>query len=262
MIPKVIHYCWFGRNPKPELVQNCIASWKKFCPDYEIIEWNEDNFDVNYCKFTEEAYKAKKWVFVADVARLVAVYENGGIYLDTDVELKSSLDDLLQYDAWFAQLDIRYIHTGLGFGAVKGNDILKELIDARRLISFDGIACHVIETPIIKNFLNYKLSRNSQIIQNVLIIGMDNYGAYAKHWESNSWMDNDTKVILAHRRQKSRLWKIKRFLRNPSVMSYLERNGETKVSNIYIFLVYDFLDNGPRYYIKRLAKKVRNKING
>lgn len=81
MIPKVIHYCWFGRNPKPELVKNCIASWKKFCPDYEIIEWNEDNFDVNVCKYTCDAYCAKKWAFVSDLARLKVVFENGLILM-------------------------------------------------------------------------------------------------------------------------------------------------------------------------------------
>lgn len=78
MIPKVIHYCWFGGNPKPEIVEKCIASWRKFCPDWEIIEWNESNYDVEKTPFVKEAYKAKKWAFVSDFARLDVVYAAGG----------------------------------------------------------------------------------------------------------------------------------------------------------------------------------------
>ena len=84
MIPKKIHYCWFGGNPLPELAQKCIASWKKYCPDYEIVEWNETNFDINYCDYVREAYTAKKWAFVSDVARLYVLVNYGGIYMDTD----------------------------------------------------------------------------------------------------------------------------------------------------------------------------------
>ncbi len=79
MIPKIIHYCWFGRNPKPDIVIKCIDSWKKHCPDYEIIEWNEDNFDVNMIPYTKEAYKNKKWAFVSDYARLWVINNRGGI---------------------------------------------------------------------------------------------------------------------------------------------------------------------------------------
>ena len=82
MIPKIIHYCWFGGNPKPEIIQKCMASWKQYCPDWEIREWNEENFDVSAMPYTQEAYEAKKWAFVSDVARLHAVYECGGIYMD------------------------------------------------------------------------------------------------------------------------------------------------------------------------------------
>ena len=99
MIPKVIHYCWFGGNPLPELAQKCIASWKKYCPDYEIKEWNESNFDLNCCDYVREAYEAKKWAFVSDVARLYAMVHEGGIYMDTDVEVIAPLDSLLQYHA-------------------------------------------------------------------------------------------------------------------------------------------------------------------
>ena len=95
MIPKIIHYCWFGRNPLPDSAQRCIDSWRKFLPDYEIKEWNEDNFDVNSIPYTEQAYKAKKYAFVSDYARFWILYHEGGLYFDTDVEVIKSLDDII-----------------------------------------------------------------------------------------------------------------------------------------------------------------------
>lgn len=129
MIPKIIHYCWFGHNPKPKLALKCMKSWKKYCPDYEIIEWNEDNFDISSCPlYVRQAYEAKKWAFVTDYVRLKVVYDEGGIYLDTDVELIKSLDALLEYDAYFGFEDGTHVNTGLGFGAVKGAPILHEMM--------------------------------------------------------------------------------------------------------------------------------------
>lgn len=81
MIPRVIHYCWFGGNELPESAVKCIESWKKYCPDYEIKEWNESNFDINECDYVREAYEAKRWAFVSDYARFKILYENGGVYL-------------------------------------------------------------------------------------------------------------------------------------------------------------------------------------
>lgn len=94
-IPKTIHYCWFGGNPLPKLAKKCIESWKKYCPDYEIIEWNESNFDINCNTYVKEAYEAKKWAFVTDYARFEILYKYGGVYLDTDVEIIKPLDDIL-----------------------------------------------------------------------------------------------------------------------------------------------------------------------
>lgn len=115
-IPRVIHYCWFGRGEKSELMQRCISSWKEHCPDYEIIEWNEDNFDVNFCPYAAKAYAEHRWGFMTDAARLMIIYQNGGIYLDTDVELIRPLDDLLDCEAWFAYGTGTEINTGSGFG--------------------------------------------------------------------------------------------------------------------------------------------------
>ncbi len=95
MIPKIIHYCWFGRGQKSEKIKACIASWKKYLPDYEIVEWNEDNFDLSSNLYVKQAYDSKKWAFVSDYVRLYALYHFGGIYMDTDVEVLKSLDEFL-----------------------------------------------------------------------------------------------------------------------------------------------------------------------
>ncbi len=128
MIPKVIHYCWFGGNEIPELEKKCIESWKKYCPDYKIIEWNESNFDVESNVFAKEAMEEKQWAFVSDVARLQVVFQEGGVYLDTDVELIRPLDDLLENRCFLAEEYSGYVGTALGFGAEKGNPIVGEML--------------------------------------------------------------------------------------------------------------------------------------
>ena len=128
MIPRKIHYCWFGRNPLPEKAKKCIASWKKYCPDYEIIEWNEDNFDFDKHTYLRWCYEHQKWAFLSDLARLIVVYENGGIYFDTDVELICRPDELLQYDAFYGFENNDYVATGLGFGASKGHPTVLTMI--------------------------------------------------------------------------------------------------------------------------------------
>ena len=136
-IPKIIHYCWFGGNEIPDHDKKCIDSWRKYCPDYEILEWNEDNYDVNQIPYIKEAYEAKKWAFVSDYIRIDVVYRYGGIYMDTDVEVIRSLDELLEYMAYVGlEAESNCIGFGLGFGAEKGNRILKELCDYYRTLRF------------------------------------------------------------------------------------------------------------------------------
>jgi len=134
--PRIIHYCWFGGNPLPALALKCIKSWRKHCPDCEIIEWNEDNFNVNYNNYTKEAHSAGKWAFVSDVARLWAVYSMGGVYFDTDVELLQPIDDLLCGGMFIGFESDEHINTGQGFGAEKGFWLIKALLDAYNGISF------------------------------------------------------------------------------------------------------------------------------
>lgn len=140
MIPKKIHYCWFGGNPLPDDVRKYIATWKEYCPDYEIIEWNEQNFDINCNDYVREAYEAKKWAFVTDYVRLYALYHHGGIYMDTDVEVVKSLNDLLVYDAVSGYESKTSIPTGT-IAACRDNEWIGMLLadyDNRHFIQEDG----------------------------------------------------------------------------------------------------------------------------
>ena len=113
-IPKIIHYCWFGGKPKPPLAEKCIASWKKLCPDYEIIEWNEGNFDLSQVPvYVRQAYEAGRWAFVTDYVRLVALVKMGGVYMDTDVEVVKPLDPYLKHKAFAGFEHIDRVQTGL-----------------------------------------------------------------------------------------------------------------------------------------------------
>ena len=140
-IPKKIHYCWFGGGEKSTLIKQCIDSWEKFAPDCEIIEWNESNYDVTKNSYMSQAYQAKRWGFVPDYARLDIVYEYGGIYLDTDVELIRPIDELLNGTGFcgFEHADhnaIFSVNTGSGFGAEKGDAVIRIMRDYYDEISF------------------------------------------------------------------------------------------------------------------------------
>lgn len=140
MIPKIIHYCWFGGKPLPEDAKKYIETWKKYCPDYEIKEWNESNFDINCCAYVREAYQAKKWAFITDFVRLRVLYDQGGIYMDTDVEVCKALDELLIYNAWSGFESDSAIPTGT-MAACKNNEWIGYLLtyyDERHFIMADG----------------------------------------------------------------------------------------------------------------------------
>ena len=173
MIPRKIHYCWFGGNPLPPLAEKCISSWKKFCPGFDIIRWDEQNFDFSSAPlYVQQAYEQKKWAFVTDYVRLQVVYEHGGIYLDTDVELRKPLDPLLDNRAYFGFEDGKNVNTGLGFGAEQGHPILKELMDdyegAAFVLpdgSFDQTPCPQRNTEV---FLRHGLKQDDsmQVLNN------------------------------------------------------------------------------------------------
>lgn len=141
MIPKIIHYCWFGCKPLPPLALKCIASWKKYFPDYEIKEWNENNFDVNQIPYTEQAYRCKKYAFVSDYARFKIMYEYGGVYFDTDVEVVKSLDDIIEKGIFFGleNNDEKSNFTcapGLGFACIPRLSLCKDMIDLYKNLTF------------------------------------------------------------------------------------------------------------------------------
>lgn len=135
MIPKKIHYIWFGKGEKNDRIKHCIESWKKYLPEYEIIEWNEENFDINYNDFTKKAYENKKWAYVSDVARLHILYNEGGIYMDTDVEIYKPLDEFLNSKGFIGFEDSNYLSTAT-IGAEKGNPAIKLILDFYNAIDF------------------------------------------------------------------------------------------------------------------------------
>ncbi len=141
MIPKVIHYCWFGGNPKPKSVIKCINSWKKFCPDYIIKEWTEEDLDISMNVYAKEAYESNAWSFVSDYMHLWIIYNYGGIYLDTDVQIVRKFDKLLAFKAFAGMEDLKRVNFGLGFGAEPKNEIIKQhmdLYDKLHFINSDG----------------------------------------------------------------------------------------------------------------------------
>jgi hypothetical protein len=135
-IPKTIHYCWFGGTPIRDDFAANIASWRKHCSDYEIVCWDESNYDYKKNEYMYEAYKHGKWGFASDYARLDIVHEHGGVYLDTDVEIIRSIDDLLCNEAYCGFQSRLQVNSGHGFGAVAGFPLIKELMEIYSEISF------------------------------------------------------------------------------------------------------------------------------
>ena len=156
MIPKIIHYCWFGRNPLPPLAVKCIESWKKYCPDYEIKEWNENNFDLNSYPYVREAYDKRRFAFVTDVVRLYALYHEGGIYMDTDVEVLKPLDAFLSHHAFSGFEDEMHVPTGI-MASEKGGKWAKDNLayyNNRHFMKADG---GVDLTTNVETITNYML---------------------------------------------------------------------------------------------------------
>lgn len=208
MIPKVIHYCWFGRGEKPKLAQKCIASWKRFCPDYEIIEWNEDNFDVHMNGYTQMCYEQKKFAFLTDYVRLVVVAEHGGIYFDTDVELLRPVDQLLTHPSFFGFEDMAHINTGVGFGAEPGNPVVQAMLaEYDELLQGDKgiIGCPILNTNALKK-CGLCLNGEKQDLGIGVVYPIDYFNPYddptgrlnktkntiSIHWYSKSWMSKGT----------------------------------------------------------------------
>ena len=177
-IPKVIHYCWFGKGKLPALAEKCIKSWKKYCPDYQIICWNEENFDITQNRYAREAYEAGKWAFVSDYVRLKVLFEQGGIYLDTDVELLKPLDSLIEKGGYMGFDDNGLLSTGLGFACEKGNALIGALLKDYDEIPFklesgyDLLPCPDRNTKTIQA-LGMDLSNQRQVFMGIQMLPED-----------------------------------------------------------------------------------------
>jgi mannosyltransferase OCH1-like enzyme len=171
-IPKIIHYCWFGGKEKPPIIKKCIDSWKQYLADYEMIEWNEQNFDIKSHPYVEEAYECKKFAFVSDYVRVHALYHFGGIYLDTDVEVYKSFNDLLHHESFWGFEQENFIATST-IGAAKGNHLIKLFLDSyqnKRFIKEDGTFddfTNVAAVTKILTRLGLKTNNEFQVIENL-----------------------------------------------------------------------------------------------
>jgi len=211
-IPKIIHYCWFGDKPLPSLAIHCLESWKKYCPDYQIIQWNEKNFDINSSLYTAQAYKAKKFAFVSDYVRLWALYYYGGIYVDTDLEIIKNIDEFLYYDFFSGFESNTHVPTAI-MGAKKSHHLIEELLNDYDKDSF--IKNNKFDlTPNTQRITNYLIKKYNLIINNKnQVLGGDIYlfsndyfspkditgihltdNSYTIHHFSGSWLSPRTKI--------------------------------------------------------------------
>ncbi len=216
MIPLKIHYCWFGRGPLPESAQKCIASWRKYLPDYEIIEWNEDNFDVNSIPYTQQAYEAKKYAFVSDYARFKILYEQGGLYFDTDVEVIRPMDDIIRKGP-FMGFEINpclarpqgAVNPGLGLGATARMSLYKYILDYYTGLNFKNTDGSYNITDAVVNITTRELIKfgmkdkvGIQIVSGINIYPADYFNplddaigklkitsnTHTIHWFTKTWM--------------------------------------------------------------------------
>ena len=207
MIPKTIHYCWFGGKEKPMMAMKCIASWKRVCPDFEFVEWNESNFDVSRFEYTQYCYDHQKWAFLSDFVRLWIIYQYGGIYYDVDVELIKSPERLLENSLFLGFETEKIINTGLGFGAVKQHPFVLAMLNEYSLLNKDSngdyqlMSCPQLNTQaLVSNGL--KTNGKMQKIGDAIILPIEYLNPYdyatgvlrktentmSIHWYSMSWI--------------------------------------------------------------------------
>lgn len=223
-IPKIIHYCWIGSAKKPDSVKYCIDSWKKYCPGYKIIEWNESNYDFTKNPYMREAYESKKWGFVPDYARLDIIYNYGGIYLDTDVEVVKNFNDLLQNEAFIGfentGMEELFVNCGQGFGSTPKNLLIKEMRDFYDNMHFckKNGELNMLPSPhfttkvlcdngLVRKNITQKL--DNIVVYNSEVLCPKNFttgeinvtkNTYSIHHFTASWLDEKIKVIIDHER--------------------------------------------------------------
>lgn len=206
-IPKIIHYVWVGNNEKPKDIKMCMKTWKKHLKDYEIIEWNEKNFDINSNKFVKEAYEAKKWAYVSDYIRAYAIYNYGGIYLDTDVLVVESLDSLLDNKAFVGYENPQYPFTAV-FGAEKNHPFIKDMLDYYDNKSFefdknnqyDKVNTKTVSDILIEDY-DCKIGNQEQMLREGIKVYKDdvlcNPSVNSKtiHIFTGTWLEGNSSLI-------------------------------------------------------------------
>jgi len=217
MIPKVIHYCWFGGRPIPLRIRKCIDSWMRCMPGARIVRWDESNYDVNVIPYVAAAYRAKKWAFVSDYARLDIIFREGGIYLDTDVELLKPLDSLLHDKAFCARENRQQVNSGLIIAAEVGHDVIRALRDAYLSYSFPSAPCTVLQTELLRR-MGMVPSDTIQHLDGLTIYPQEYFNAkddfgishptsntFAVHHAEASWMPLRWRLMKTMRRICERL---------------------------------------------------------
>lgn len=202
MIPKKIHYCWFGDKEKPEEIKKIIKTWKKL-NGYEIIEWNEKNFDFSVSDYAKEAYNKKEWAFVSDYVRLKVLYEYGGIYLDTDVEIKKNFDEKFLENKIFLSFMFNCNLSTAIIGSEPNNRIIKQLLDLYDNLELKRSPNNDIFTRFfIRNYSSFKLNNKNQLLDNEIMIYQKEYfenpsinrkKGYSVHHFTASWKDESNK---------------------------------------------------------------------
>lgn len=220
MIPKIIHYCWFGGNPLPEDALRCIASWKKYCPDYEIKEWNEKNFDLDCCPYVREAYDAKKWAFITDYVRLNVLVNEGGIYMDTDVEVLKPLDCFLSEKAFSGFENPEAVPTGI-MAAERNHPFFIRLLNYyndKHFLKEDGSLDLTTNVVTITNMCleaGLKLNNEKQIIEDFTLYPKEYFcpksyktgkiiiteNTYTIHHFCGSWQSDEHKKLVERNRR-------------------------------------------------------------
>lgn len=196
-IPRIINYCWFGGKPLPLEVKKCIKSWKKYCPDYEIKQWNESNVDITCHVFMKKAYDVKAWAFVSDYARLKVIYENGGIYLDTDVELIKSLESLRDNQCYIGVAQGSHLcNTGLGFGALKSSPFVQKMMEEYDNLEYQDdkkkeMACPKLNHKVIEA-MGYQYSEQPVNLNGVLVLPPRFLDPFSPGADGEKLLCNDT----------------------------------------------------------------------
>ena len=214
-IPKIIHYCWFGNKEKPLIVKKCINSWKNKLNGYEIKEWNEKNFDINSNKFVKQAYEAGKFAFVSDYVRVYVLYNYGGIYLDTDVEVyKEFTEDILNNESFWGFEEKKFIATST-IGACRGNKLIKQFLDSyndKNFLKKDGSMDTLTNVAIVSDMvekIGIKLDGTYQKVEGIATIYPQEYfspydyincyskvteNTYTIHYYYKSWLPYSTRI--------------------------------------------------------------------